>query len=433
VQHGAVHPYLSIFAAVPAVWVFGPTLTALAFNPFFLALAGFILGHLVFRVLRSPGLALLLPVCFWMSEWISRTLLYEMHPEAAYPAFAFAAAFCVLKAAETGREKYIWFILSLLSFFALTGVKQDGMLLAGLMWLWLSVRRCWSLALALSSGAVIAGTAVAMALIVQGFRSGSLGAISFAISDSLSAPVAIPEQTTGVLGGRAITGLSSIFSILSYFVESAGGSWGLVKQVGRYFVANPFLSFALVAPWIWMGLAAWLLVFPMAVLFAIVGPTVGGLQNYYSAPLVALFWLAVLEAFTWVPAGTWRSRAAIWLAAATAFLGANGPKIYFPNAHVSQLLYDADKISSEMRGLGVVSSRLVTAVPKEKIWSERLVLSGAPSLEPPEFVKWVLLPKELGSYEISRETAAAWREWALASGRWQLTEAGGLELYQRKP
>ena len=207
VQHGAVHAYLSAYVVVPIVWIFGSLNAAIIFNPLMLALSGFLLGLLAFRISKFPAMALLFPLGFWMSEWTNRVLNYEVHPESAYPLFVFAIVLMSL------REKYLrnvyWWMAFLVLWIGLVGIKQDGLAVAGLVLVGLFWKKHLNFKEAILSGCAILITALSVALIIKDFKAGQIGLHSISVGSVNNVDVKIPTLGSGVLGGHSITGLRS--------------------------------------------------------------------------------------------------------------------------------------------------------------------------------------------------------------------------------
>ena len=190
------------------------------------------------------------------------------------------------------------------------------------------------------------------------------------------------------------------------------------------------MSFIAVAPWIFWGWAGWLILFPMTLLFALVGDHAAGLQEHYSAPLIGLLWLAILFSL-----GTDKKKLKyelLWILAVCAFYGGTALTFYFPQNNNTQLLEEARGVSEKMTGLGIVSSRLLWAVSLDKVWTDRLDdFTVKESFAFPEYVRWILLPAQVTSYEVPQEVYLNWKKAISRDKNWRFTGTQNLELYER--
>lgn len=425
VQHGAVHAYLTAYIAVPLVWLFGSLNTAIIFNPLMLALSGLVLGFLTFRMSRSPAMALLFPIGFWMSEWTNRLLNYEVHPESAYPLFVFAVV--LISFEERYLRNIYWWIGFFLLWVGLVGIKQDGLAIAGLVLIWLFYRKNLNLKEFVFFGSTIFATAIFVALIIKNFKSGQIGLHHISIGSADNVGVKIPTLGSGVLGGQSITGIQSIKTILDYFCLKNGGisSWLLSSM--KYFFKDPFLSFTAIAPWIWLGWAGWILVFPMALLFALVGDHAAGLQEHYSAPLIGLIWVAILFSLN-----SRKKYKSLWVLGVCAFYGGTAITLYSPESNNTLILKEAREVSEKMPGLGIVSSRLLSSVSLDRVWTDRLDdFSVKENFNFPPYVRWILFPAHVPSYELPEEVYLDWKKFVSENKNWRFIPLQNLDLYER--
>lgn len=420
VQHGTIHAFLTYWLNLPFAFIFGSTITNAAFNAIVLGLAGWVLGHLTFARLNSPGTALVVAAVFFMSEWTSRVLMYESHPEALYPLLIFIVALPTMTRLHSMKRAVI--ILS--TWVLLLGVKQDAIFIGGVIWLWLVLTKQLSWRAATLIAIVSAVPFLAQAWLIHGFKTG-WGPLEILIGE-FRVPVVVPQGGTGLLGGHVLAGLSDVPIIVNYLAESNGGAFEYAKRILLYQVRSPFIGIWLAAPWVLLRRYYWILVMPLAILFAVFGGQLMGLQIYYSGPVWATFLIAVIATFGVQRDARFARAKVIWLFCFAAFYGANGPKYFHPSDHVADLKRDALAAVATVKGLGTTPSPLLGVLPRDQVWSERLLKE-----EMPDFINWVIVPKGLASYELSLEQAAEWKKWALASGQWRLEERGTVELYHR--
>jgi uncharacterized membrane protein len=420
VQHGTIHSFLTLWLDLPFVYIFGATVTNTAFNAIALGLAGWVLGHVTFARLKSPALAIVLPAAFYMSEWTSRVLMYESHPEALYPLLIFLVALPQLTQLNSSKKT----LAAVAAWAMLMGIKQDAIFAGGVIWLWLVLSGELKVRHAALIAVVCAIPFVAQAWLIHGFKAG-WGPHEILIG-GVKVPVTIPQGGTSLLGGHVLSGLSDVPVIFNFLAESSGGAGEYLKRILLYQLRSPFIGVWLAAPWILLRRYYWILVMPLALLFAIFGGQLMGLQIYYPATVWATFLIAVIATFGVQKADRFHRAKIIWLFCFTAFYGANGPKYFHPSESAAALERDALAAVATVKGLGTTPSPLLGVLPRDQVWSERLLKEDMP-----EFINWVIVPKNLASYELSIGQAAEWKQWALASGQWRLEDRGTVELYHR--
>ena len=149
VQHGSVHPMFSWAALLPLVWIFGSITTALIFNPLMLAAAAWMIGVLAYRRAgsrpdhhrsnhrfnprsnqrsnhhRGGATALLLAAAFLASTQVGKVLMYDVHPEAAYP---FLTLLVLWALGLDGSKRVRWKTL-VVSTLLCAGIKEDSFLI----------------------------------------------------------------------------------------------------------------------------------------------------------------------------------------------------------------------------------------------------------------------------------------------------------------
>jgi len=432
VQHGGVHAYLSFLLTAPLAMIFGPLPVALAFNAAMIAGAGYVLARISYGYTRSVKVALALAFAFWISEWTSRILMFDMHPEAAYPLCGFLLFAASEKFAKFESIKLV--VLFVLAWMVMAAWKQDTAMVCGVIWLWYSIRRAWTIRSAVVAALAAGLPIVLMTMMVQMFKTGTLGAQTIAIGEILAVPVALPAFGSHVVGGHQLAGVGSVFAIADFLIQKNGGLLGMLKSIASYFVTDPFLFFALTAPWLWRRLEFWILVMPMALVFAVVGGNMGVLSNYHTAPLLVGLWVAILLDLRKPVSVGDRSLyyKVAWIVVISLVHGGSSLAYYQPSAAAKESLQEANQMTVGLPGLGIVSSRLLLSVPHEQIWTDQMPMREGLIQEPPKFVRWVLFPKGLPSYDMPDEVISAWRTYAGTHPEWELRSSTHLELYVRR-
>lgn len=229
VQHGSVHAFLTLWLLVPLVWIFGSTTVAILMNPVALALAlgGFAIGEVSLRWLRSPILTLGLPLCFWMSDFVGRTLMYDTHPEAFYGALVVWAWFASVRVRES-RDWRAW-----LSFVAgwvlLSGFKQDALVIGGSMWLALLVARQWNWRSGAVALASVVGLFLVQTLLLSMFRKGMIGAGPIQIA-GYSVEKVMTSVGSGAMRGLRLESFKDVVSLWNLLIDERGG---FLRRCGR--------------------------------------------------------------------------------------------------------------------------------------------------------------------------------------------------------
>jgi uncharacterized membrane protein len=432
VQHGGVHVYLSFLLTAPLAMLFGPLSVALAFNAAMISGAGYVLARIAYGYTKSVKVALALAFAFWISEWTSRILMFDMHPEAAYPLCGFLMFAASEKFAKFDSIKSI--VPFVLAWMVMAAWKQDTVMVCAVIWLWFSIRRAWSIQTAVAAALAAGLPIVLMTMMVQMFKTGTLGAQTVVIGEILAVPVVLPAFGSHVVGGHQLAGVGSVFAIADFLIQKNGGLFGMFKSIASYFVTDPFLFFALTAPWLWRRLEFLILVMPMALVFAVVGGNMGVLSNYHTAPLLVGLWIAILlDLRKPVNVGDRSLHYKVaWVVMIGLVHGGSSLAYYRPSEAARETLREAKQLTIGLPGLGVVSSRLLLAVPHEQIWTDQLTLQDGQISEPPTFIRWVLFPKILPSYDMPWELQTAWRTYVAGHPEWVLRPSGLNELYVRR-
>ncbi len=120
IQHGIVHPMLSFALLAPFAKILGATATAILFEPAVFALAALSLGRLAAKR-WGEGPALWLALSFLLSTQVGRIMMYDVHPEAAYPLAVFLWAEAI-----TSKKPHAWLVAAASCFLA--GIKEDAVL-----------------------------------------------------------------------------------------------------------------------------------------------------------------------------------------------------------------------------------------------------------------------------------------------------------------
>jgi hypothetical protein len=379
VQHGIVHPMLSWMPVVPLAWLAGPTAAALLFGPLVLAGAAWTLAAIARPRTGATG-ALLMAAAFLASNQVGRVLMYDVHPEAAYPLGVFAWAW----AAGWGGGKLRPLAL-LASTALLMGIKEDSFavlppLIAATALLRRDISRRWLAA----SAALALAVCLAQFYSVHEWASGAWGPHEWR-----GAPVVLPRGS-GPMRDHHWDTLSSASAIFSETVGERGGAlaiaWGLI----RFLFSRPWLSLLLVAPWVALQPAFWISALPLAGVYSLLDDPAKFI-NYYSAPALGLFWLAATRS-------PFKSLSyPLWVLCASLVLGGAGIDFYLQSEAIVQTRQEVQALLTCLpaNGGGIVSGRFIGLIPEEKILSDRIPLEenfGNPG--------FYLFSTRLPSYEI---------------------------------
>jgi hypothetical protein len=305
VQHGAVHAFLPMSLFVPLVWVVGAKWTAQLINPVALSFAGYLLALLArprWGVLGSLGWML----GFYALSANGKTLMYEVHPEALYPAFFFATLLSLRSSPSRSR----FLLPSLVCLFSL---KLDALgLVVPVAMVCAAAGESWRrVGLGILLGILV------QVLALRGFAQGWFGPQEWA-----GAVPVIPAA-----GGLGVS-LGGGTSLLAFFSDWGGRVWDQLYITLRFIFSRPLLS--LVIPFFWVLSSAqwWFGAIGLGFLYSWV-PGALPLWNYYSAIWVAL----IVGLAVGFPA---RKKWIVTMVVLSTFLGGGSPKWHFESADARQ-------------------------------------------------------------------------------------------------
>lgn len=427
VQHGAIHAFLSMYLLVPLVWIFGSEFVAVVMNPLALALGGFAIGWMAFKWTGSRIFSVVLTVAFLGSAWTGRILMYDCHPESFYPLLIVAVAACLDNSFL--KSGFRW-VLMIAAVTLLAGMKQDAIILGGLLWLNAVVVRKLNWRAAVVSFSVIILVSALMTGTIREFRFGAFGSSTVAIG-GVSADVVTPVSGSVALGGYQLNSVSDLRGVASQFLLKHGGAGKLVSDTLLYPLKPPFLLICLIAPWVWFGFSFWILLIPLGLVYGLIGGYMAGLPIYHSAPALGLLFVVIIMDWQKNPGRSVGRRYGIllWLLAISAFHGSSGLFFYKPSEYSRSLSVEARARIGEVKGLGVVSSRLLGDIDHERVWSDRPYLPGGREL--PASVGWVMYPRENESFDFKNSRFEDWKNRSLESGAWKLLPGKTVDLLVR--
>ena len=310
--------------------------------------------------------------------------MYDVHPEAAYPLAVFIWAW----AAGWGDHKLRPGAL-LLSTLFLMGIKADSFLvlpplILATAYFQPGVSKKWLAASSALAAAVIA----AHFLAVHGWTSGDWGPHQWN-----GAQVVIPHGAE-LMGKRHWDTPQGAAAILAQIVSEKGGALGVPLGFFRFLFSRPWLSLLIIAPWVVLQSAFWISVLPIVSVYSLLDDP-GKFINYYSAPVLGLFWLAAIGLRSPKPG------ALLWLLCASLVLGGSGLDFYAPSDLIERTRTEVHEMTLCLpaQGTGIVSSRFLGLIDPDRVASDRL------SEAPLEAVNFYLFSTQLPSFELPPSAA----------------------------
>ena len=387
VQHGVVRPTPSWAILVPIAWGVGSTWAALIFAPLFLTAAAFLLAVLS-RKNWGTSNGLLFALAFLASTQVGKILMYEVHPESAYPFFVFLWFWAL---GWDGSQKVRWPAL-VVAILGGVGIREDALIIffPWMIWAYWKSSGRQRLAVALSAGCLV------LAFWVQ------THSIQSWLSETWGPHVWEGEVVVRDVGVRIFKGLhwSSPREILSIFyalIQDQGGVSAFVKGLIVFLASRPWLSLVILAPWVLVDARSWFVLLPLAGAYSLLeGPR--HLWNYYSAPFLGSFWFCAITS-AWKPSS---QRKVVWALSMALLLG--GSAEYFsPTPEAQALKIQAEAlvkcIAKETQRKGIVQSHLLGLLPLEKVWTDRVPQSQ----EQWKSVDFALFSPGLDRYEMSAD------------------------------
>ncbi|OFY99588.1 MAG: hypothetical protein A2070_04280 [Bdellovibrionales bacterium GWC1_52_8] len=375
-QHGAVHPFWSLYGFLPLTWLFGSTLTALLLAPLALAFAAVVLANLA-KPLWGPLGAWIVAFCFLSSTQVGRILGYDVHPEVVYP-FSVLLTCWGLGVADGKLRHWAWMAGILLGF----GTKVDApfILFPVLLWFAASVwQKRAKTQLFSSVAAILLGSAISTVLFLS-----------------------IRRFSTGEWGVQEFSGMAvQLPSAMPYLRAVDLDITSVLRKIAFFLVSRPWLSLLIFAPWVSLKARFWFWVLPIAAVLATLGGQPATLVNYYSASLLGGFWLAVAL----MPGK--RS----WLLFSVLALGSGAPFFTVPSSAAQDLRSHTQallKCLPSSNAKGIVSPALIGVLrtPFGETGFEETILSE--KFPPPTHSMWksinyLLLTPTISRWEMNPE------------------------------
>jgi hypothetical protein len=390
VQHGAVHPMFSWGLLLPLSFLIGSAHAALVHNPLVLSLAGLMVALLTRKSWEAWG-SILWTCAFLGSTQVGKVLLYEVHPESAYP-FFMLLWFWSVGLDGTHRIRY-WALI--LSTALCMGVKEDSFLVLGPWLAWGLFVLAGQQRRAVLYSLVIATACFGFQLYaVRNWASGHWGPHEWNGSPVLY------QVSLGFFKGLHWSSLSNVKDILLQFVSDQGGGVGWAKSLFHFLLSRPWLSLLVLAPWVLFQFRFWWVSLPLIAAYSVLeGPRL--LWNYYSAPFLGLFWFSA--------AAPDRERSGlfrvwpVWAFLASCLLGSGSIDLFFPSQKVTAIKKEVKELLPCLGEAhhGLVASHLLSLVPLEKVWTERVPKTPTQW----ESVDFVLFSPHMSRFELPREAA----------------------------
>jgi hypothetical protein len=387
VQHGAVHPFFSLYALLPVAWLGSAESAMLLLNPLALTAAAGVLALWVRELPGNPARAdlraCLAAAAFLLCSPVGRALMYEAHPETLYPLGIFLWLWT--GGVGTGRVRWVPFALSAL-FAAL--IKEDAFLV--LLPIAVGQARRAPRAAAIGAGVVLAAAAFQF-LAVARWGAGAWGP---ALWQGL--PVHLPSGPAAFQGHRWDSPASAGAILATYF-DRLGGARGAVAALLRFLTSRPWLGLLALAPWVIPTARFWVWSLPLAAAHALLGGIPATLSLYYGAPFIALLFAAAWLAIGERPRG-WKL---VWLLSATCLFGSGGLEWFRPSRLAREIREQARAFAPCLpaQGRGLVSPALLGEVPEETVYTDRI------PMQPTEWesLRFVLFTPDLPRFELGAQ------------------------------
>lgn len=357
VQHGVIHRSFTWALALPFAWIFGSVNSALLFEPWIFALSAAALAGLAREKWGSLG-ALAIASAFLLSSQVGRILMYDVHPEAAYPLCFFVWAWSL---GLNGKREVRWLCL-ILATLAGIWIREDSILLflPSAVWAIFTLNQKQRSAAIFSLILAIA----AYQFNFFAFNRWASGAWGPHLWNGVS--VRIPDNPP-FLQGVPWNSFGALSIALEKTVARLGGGMGALQALAHFIFSRPWISLGALFPWVFMQPDFWIMALPLAASYALLKDA-APLGIYYSAPFLGIFWLA----------GT-RTRPStkhwIWMLLVSLLLGGGGIEWQTPSPAASDLKIQTSELApclQRISGQGLVATPLIGLVSLEKIWTERI-------------------------------------------------------------
>jgi hypothetical protein len=415
VQHGAVHGMLSWFLTAPLAvlleWVGGSLASSLVYGPLVLAGAAFFLGLFLREQLKGSTVetsgavaAFGIAAAFLVSTQVGHILMYDVHPESAYPLAVFLWAWALQR-----DRPWLLFVATAFGM----GIKEDSFLVFFPLTLWMTVIRSGrARMMALGSFLLALVLFVLQMKSIGAWAAGKWGPVVWE-----GQKVFIP-QGPDLLKGVRWSSLKDIWQVLQLLVGQDGGWQGALTRAGRFLVSRPWLSLLVFCPGLLLQLRFWLLLGPLALAYSQLGRA-SLLNIYYSAPFLGTFWLLASDqtgmfgasrmiswfksvmnrkfrAWNWAWSRSWNGAgnwSFLWLCLSPLVLGSGSPELHFPSSQVFALKNAVhskweclEARLSVLGATGVVGGNILAWVPRDRVFSQRLPQADSSGWEAVSFV-----------------------------------------------
>jgi hypothetical protein len=215
----------------------------------------------------------------------------------------------------------------------------------------------------------------------------------------LSSAVTVPRGAELMRGHRWDTPLSAL-SLLGEIIGQKGGIIGLIASFVRFLLSRPWLSLLIIAPWVATRAGFWISALPLVGIYSVLDEPAKFI-NYYSAPILGAFWLAVV---LYPPRKMPKSRALVWTVSLSWVLGSGGLVFYQSNPFTRQLKQDVRALAGCLlpQERGMVTGPFISLVPSERIATDRVPSGGTL-----DAVDYYLFSTQIPSYEVGPAASQA--------------------------
>ena len=383
VQHGSVHPTFSWVILLPFAYLVGSVTACLLFNPVCLAVAGWFLGLLA-EERMSKREAWLMTCAFLCSTQVGRVMMYDVHPEVAYPLLTFLFCFCLRNLARY-RLSFIGIVL------LFSGLKEDSflILIPLLISSYVTASRLDKRILFMAGVASVSVWMFQMWSIKM-WVSGEWG------SEFWNGKTVFFKGGASIFQGKHWSGILESFQILKDLVGVRGGALGLTLGLIRFLSSRAWLSLIIFAPWVTYRKRFFFRVGPLLVAYSLLdGPN--RLWTYYSAIFLGVFWISAIDLIPSFP--QLRSACVSFCLGASLLCGSQGLEFYFPKSSLDELKTRVNLALPLLRGEGVVSPSLLSLVPLQSVYSDRFPIRS----EDWDQAQFVLFAEKLPRFEMNED------------------------------
>ncbi len=427
-QHGVIHPTFILFFALPLAAMIGTTGAALLFGPLCLAAAGAMVSVLA-RPRWGAVAAWCLGASFFALSQVGKILMYDMHPEAAYPLLAILAGWMITRSEDpVRRRKRVG--LTALIFLVGMSIKEDALLVFGPIAVWSGARSRFKHLSWVPLVAVLFGLAFQFHAIGQ-WKSHHWGP-----EEWMGLPLFVP-QGADFLQGVAWDSPTGVLHAIQGVISSQGGIEGAGLRVLQFLLSRPFLSLILWVPWVVRFPGFWFCLAPVALAHAVLGGLRASLIAYYSAPFLGIlvYWALLQERV--VPS----RKKAIWALGFALLVGSGAPEVWFRSPLAGEVAQEVARLKpclgsesgAALFQQGIVTPALLGEVPREGVLTDRVPPEGSPFWG---HVDHVLFTPDWPRWETSAQDLERLRQRLLRGSEWIRMEASGsscVEILKNRP